>query len=153
MMPQQPARMGAGANSCGISDQRKILEDRARVEEPSSSIAGRGFFDRPASLESLETGMQRNANILVAGVGGLGVPAALALARAGGCSLTLIDPDPVELSNLARQVIYRQADLGKPKAECAARHLRERFEGIIVEARVESFEARNAIALTPRTTS
>src|SRR5262249_41121265 len=43
MMPQQPARKGAGANSCE-APQMRVLEDRARVAEPSSSVAGRGFL-------------------------------------------------------------------------------------------------------------
>ena len=53
--------------------------------------------------------------ILIVGAGGLGVPAAWTLARARAGRLTLIDPEAVELSNLARQVIYREADLGTPK--------------------------------------
>ena len=47
--------------------------------------------------------------ILIVGVGGLGVPALWALARAGARRLTLVDPDPVEVSNLPRQVIYRSS--------------------------------------------
>ena len=45
--------------------------------------------------------------VLIVGAGGLGVPAALRLAQAGVRHITLIDPEPIELSNLARQVIYR----------------------------------------------
>ncbi|HEV2171740.1 MAG TPA: HesA/MoeB/ThiF family protein [Candidatus Binatus sp.] len=77
--------------------------------------------------------------ILIVGVGGLGVPSLWALARAGARHLTLVDPDPVELSNLARQVIYRTSDIGTPKVEAAARWLGERFPDVNVE--------RHAIAL------
>ena len=63
--------------------------------------------------------------ILIVGVGGLGVPAALAAVRAGVPRLGLIDPDPVELSNLHRQIIYGVADIGTPKVTAAERRLRE----------------------------
>ncbi len=81
---------------------------------------------------------------MIVGVGGLGVPAAFALARRGACALTLIDPDPVELSNLARQVIYRQADLGKSKAQCAARRIHDRFPDVEIEAQVSALDRGNA---------
>jgi molybdopterin/thiamine biosynthesis adenylyltransferase len=58
-------------------------------------------------------------------MGGLGVPAASALVRGGAERIGLVDPDPVELSNLARQVIYGAASLGRLKVEAAAARLRE----------------------------
>ena len=77
----------------------------------------------------------------------MGVPAACALARAGATRITLIDPDPVELSNLARQVIYRESDLGQPKAEVAAAHLRTRFPQLDIATHVAAFDSHNAISL------
>lgn len=71
---------------------------------------------------------------MIVGVGGLGAPAAAALAAAGIERLGLIDPDVVELSNLPRQPIYGEDDLGKPKAEIAARRIRQRFPALRVEA-------------------
>ncbi|MBK7860170.1 MAG: ThiF family adenylyltransferase [Archangiaceae bacterium] len=59
--------------------------------------------------------------VLIVGVGGLGCPAALALH--GAHALTLVDHDVVERSNLHRQVLYGPEDLGRPKAEVAARKL------------------------------
>jgi len=88
--------------------------------------------------------MLSSGRTLIVGVGGLGVPAACALARAGVRRITLLDPDPVELSNLARQVIYRNSDLGKSKAQSAARHLREHFPGLEVEAHTAAFDSGNA---------
>ncbi len=90
--------------------------------------------------------MESNGRVLIVGVGGLGVPATWALARAGLRRLTLIDPDPVELSNLARQTIYREPDVGQPKAECAARRLGERFAGLAIETHVSALEPHNAVA-------
>lgn len=57
---------------------------------------------------------------LLVGLGGLGSPAALYLAAAGVGRLLLNDFDRVDLSNLQRQVLYREADLGKPKTATAA---------------------------------
>ena len=51
------------------------------------------------------------------------MPAAAAMVRAGVPRLGLVDPDPVELSNLQRQVIYWVADIGKPKVAAAERRL------------------------------
>jgi molybdopterin/thiamine biosynthesis adenylyltransferase len=68
---------------------------------------------------------------VVLGVGGLGCPAALALCeeaevRGLPLRLVLVDPDVVERSNLARQILFTERDLGAAKVEAAARRL-ERF--------------------------
>jgi adenylyltransferase/sulfurtransferase len=115
---------------------------------PRSQEEGFNFSTKPSpSPESSTDEMKSTARILIVGIGGLGVPAACALARAGTCHLTLIDPDPVELSNLARQFIYRDSDLGKPKAEVACRRLRERFPQAEIVARVAAFDSHNASSL------
>ena len=85
--------------------------------------------------------------ILIVGVGGLGVPALWALARSGAPRLTLVDPDPVEVSNLARQVIYRTANIGTPKVDAAARWLGEHFPNVKVERHAIALDASNAAGL------
>ena len=62
----------------------------------------------------------KNARVLVIGAGGLGSPALLYLAAAGVGTLGIIDDDVVDESNLQRQVIHGQADLGRSKAQSAA---------------------------------
>jgi molybdopterin-synthase adenylyltransferase len=85
--------------------------------------------------------------ILIVGVGGLGVPALWALARAGARRMTIVDPDPVEVSNLARQVIFRTADIGVAKVEAAARWIGEHFPDVKVEHHSVSLDASNAARL------
>ncbi len=62
-------------------------------------------------------------SVLLIGAGGLGAPAALYLAAAGVGRLTICDGDRVDLTNLQRQVIHREAGIGLNKAESACRAL------------------------------
>ena len=62
--------------------------------------------------------------VLLVGAGGLGSPAGTLLARAGVGLLEVLDDDLVEESNLQRQTLYTRADVGAPKASCAAQRLR-----------------------------
>lgn len=66
----------------------------------------------------------KQSSILVLGAGGLGCAASQYLATAGIGKLTLIDDDVVELSNLQRQVLHTDADIGKKKVESAAESLK-----------------------------
>ena len=61
----------------------------------------------------------KNSRVLVVGAGGLGCPVALYLAAAGVGTIGLIDFDVVDLSNLQRQIIYTEKDVGKSKARVA----------------------------------
>ena len=65
-----------------------------------------------------------NAHALVIGLGGLGSPAALYLAAAGVGTLTLVDHDTVDVSNLQRQIIHDQRSLDVAKVESAATRIR-----------------------------
>ena len=66
-----------------------------------------------------------NARALIVGLGGLGSPAAMYLAASGVGTIVLSDFDRVETSNLQRQIIHRELDIGEPKATSAKRSLRD----------------------------
>jgi adenylyltransferase/sulfurtransferase len=67
----------------------------------------------------------KNAKVLCVGAGGLGAPALLYLAAAGVGTLGVIDFDVVDESNLQRQIIHGQSDVGRPKVESAAASTKE----------------------------
>ena len=85
--------------------------------------------------------------VAIVGVGGLGAPAAAALAAAGIDRLTLVDHDVVETSNLPRQPLYGTSDPGRPKAEVAAERLRRAHPRLRVEAVVARVDAMSAAGL------
>jgi len=91
----------------------------------------------------------RTHRVLIIGIGGLGAPAAIAMARSGIATLAIADPDPVELSNLARQVIYRSSDIGQPKVRAAARRIASEFPSVEVECLELAINADNAARIIP----
>lgn len=93
-----------------LSDQEMLRYNR--------QIVLRGFdFEGQEKLKA--------AKALIVGLGGLGCAAAPYLASAGVGHLTLLDFDRVSLSNLQRQILHRDAQIGLPKVESARRQLRE----------------------------
>jgi len=84
------------------------------------------------------------ARVLVVGLGGLGSPAAQYMAAAGVGRLTLVDNDAVEASNLPRQPLYGDADVGLPKAAAAAGRLRALNRGVEVVPLKAHLTAANA---------
>ncbi len=82
--------------------------------------------------------------VLVVGIGGLGCPAAIVLARAG-IELGIADDDEVDVTNLHRQILFTEADVGKPKVAIAATKLRAM--GVAVTEHATRLLPDNAVEL------
>ena len=85
------------------------------------------------------------ARVLVIGAGGLGCPILLHLAAAGVGTLGIADGDSISESNLNRQTLFGAQDIGKPKAETAARKLREQYPDIDFDVIPEFLNGHNAL--------
>lgn len=96
-----------------------------------------------------EAGQERLArsSVAIIGLGGLGSPVALYLAAAGVGRLGLIDDQRVELSNLNRQILYEDCDVGRLKVEAAAGRLLQLDSALRLDPRNESVRASNVAGL------
>jgi len=109
-----------------------------------------GRYERQMILPNVGRAGQEKlarAHVLVVGAGGLGSPIALYLAAAGVGVIGLVDDDRVELSNLQRQVLYSEADIGFSKVDVAARRLRSLNSDISVVEHRTRITPENALAL------
>ncbi len=120
-----------------------VLPDGRRGSIPLMSPLGTEELRRYARHLSLPevgiAGQERLAagSVLLVGMGGLGSPAALYLAAAGVGRLGLVDFDLVDRSNLQRQVLYGEADVGRRKLEAAAERLRAANSKLALELHEE----------------
>jgi len=127
----------------GADDERVGAEERARFDRQLryfSDVAGPGLT--PSECQR----RLREARIAVLGVGGLGGSVAMWLACCGVGEMWLIDGDRVEISNLNRQVLYSEADIGLLKVEAAARRLRAFNSAMKLTSTARRLESRADIA-------
>lgn len=104
-------------------------------------------YSRQTGLDVIGTAGQealRHTSVLIVGVGGLGSPIALYLAGAGIGRLGLVDDDVVSASNLHRQVLYSEEQVGQQKAVCAAQRLKALNPQVEVETYAERLTPENA---------
>jgi sulfur-carrier protein adenylyltransferase/sulfurtransferase len=114
-----------------LNDEKPAELTRAEVER----------YSRQLVLPELGLkGQQKlkGSSVLIVGAGGLGIPAAVYLAAAGVGRIGLVDDDLVEKSNLHRQVIYSEKDVGRPKAAVAS----ERLGRVNPHVKVTPYELR-----------
>jgi molybdopterin-synthase adenylyltransferase len=125
-------------------DERIDSAELARFDRQLRYFSDIGSRETPTPSECQER--LREAKVAVLGVGGLGGWSALALACTGIGEMWLIDGDRVELSNLNRQVLYSEADIGLLKVECAASRLRAFNSGVKITTEAQRLESEEDIA-------
>ena len=89
----------------------------------------------------------RAARVLCIGAGGLGSPISMYLAAAGIGGLGLVDPDVVEITNLQRQILFGQKDLGRKKLDAARDRLADINPHVDIQVYPELFTAANAMRI------
>ena len=103
-------------------------------------------YDRQIMIKGIgEDGQERlkKARVFVAGGGGLGSPISIYLAVAGVGTIRLVDHDTVELSNLNRQILHGNGDIGERKIDSAVQKLENLNKDITVEAVAETITEKN----------
>lgn len=89
----------------------------------------------------------RQAKVLVIGAGGLGVPVLQYLTAMGVGTIGIVDADVVSLSNLHRQVIYSEKQVGKLKVDCCVARLREQNPDILLNPIPVYLSPENALSI------
>jgi adenylyltransferase/sulfurtransferase len=108
-------------------------------------------YDRQIMIPGIgEAGQEKikKASVFIAGAGGLGSPIALYLTAAGVGTIRVIDNDKVELSNLNRQILHGEKDIGKAKTASAYDKLTKLNKNITIETIHITIDESNAAQLT-----
>jgi molybdopterin-synthase adenylyltransferase len=116
---------------CGAPDPPELSErEKERYDRSRSYLS---FVDlAPRSSPWEPQARLRRARVTVAGLGGVGCSAALALAASGVGEIHCVDCDVVELSNLSRQILFTEGDIGRPKTVAGVERLRQLNSDITV---------------------
>lgn len=107
-------------------------------------------YDRQIMLYGFgEEGQEKlkSAKVFIAGAGGLGSPASIYLAAAGVGTIRIVDQDKVELSNLNRQVLHWNENIGRRKADSAEAKLKKLNPGVKIEAIADTITEANVFQL------
>ena len=124
----------------------KALVDPGRALSDDENLR----YSRHILIPGLDSIGQRriiNARVLCVGAGGLGSPTILYLAAAGIGTIGILDFDKVELTNLQRQIIHTQNDLGKSKAQSAKEKVNQLNPGVEVILHELKLDESNALRI------
>ncbi|TFF85656.1 MAG: ThiF family adenylyltransferase [Promethearchaeota archaeon] len=116
-----------------MKEESDFFSDNLSEEE-------RELYDRQFRLEGWSQDIIKNSTVLIAGIGGLGCEIAKNLAMVGVGRLELVDMDIIEFSNLNRQLLFVDAEMGEPKVIAAAKKLRDINPYIQINAHNTSLE-------------
>jgi molybdopterin/thiamine biosynthesis adenylyltransferase/rhodanese-related sulfurtransferase len=125
-----PAGAGAAGMASGLSNE-EVLRYSRHLIMPEVGMDGQLKLKR--------------AKVLCIGTGGLGAPLGLYLAAAGVGRIGVVDFDAVDYTNLQRQVLFGTSDVGRPKIEAAAEHLRNLNPEIQIDAVETRLTSQNAL--------
>lgn len=133
--------------------RRSDTVDTARAEDEALSRLPQREIQRTARHMNLpgfgpvQQERVHDSHVLIVGAGGLGCPALQQLAAAGVGTITLLDDDTVDLSNIHRQILFGVDDVGKHKVTVAADRARQLQPDIRIHARAERVRVDNVLEL------
>jgi sulfur-carrier protein adenylyltransferase/sulfurtransferase len=124
----------------------------AEQAKPATTLSKEEILRYSRHLIMPEVGMEgqlklKNAKVLLIGTGGLGAPLGLYLAAAGVGRIGIVDFDVVDNTNLQRQVLFSNNDVGKPKVAAAAARLRDLNPDITIDAHETQLSSDNALEI------
>jgi molybdopterin-synthase adenylyltransferase len=125
--------------------------NETKIERIELSSQDLQRYSRQIMLEEIGfIGMEklRNSKVCVVGVGGIGNPVVTQLTAMGVGKIRIVDRDVVEISNLHRQHLYTEQDIGKVKVEAAIEHLKRRNTDVEIEAlpiSITTYTAENIV--------
>jgi ubiquitin-activating enzyme E1 C len=105
-----------------------------KLIDRAGPFAGPGFAPDTVENPKYKNLLRGGYKVLVIGAGGLGCEILKGLAMSGFTNIEVIDMDTIDYSNLNRQFLFREDDVGKPKAVCAAAFINKRVPGANVVA-------------------
>lgn len=134
------SEMGLGEDA--LDDDLIAPQTRERFDRQLRYFSDVSTGQTPSQCQ----GKLESARVAILGVGGLGGWSALTLACCGIGEMLLVDFDTVELSNLNRQILYGETDVGHPKVDLAAKRLDTFNSSIRIETREERLDSEAAVA-------
>jgi adenylyltransferase/sulfurtransferase len=142
------------AVSASSAAGREVPDSARGISDSAGSISDQDRYSRQVLFPGIGAEGQRRlaaSHVAIVGCGALGAASASLLARAGVGTLTLIDRDFVEPSNLQRQMLFDEADAlaGLPKAEAARRQIARFNSSIRVHARIADLVPGNIAEMVP----